>query len=125
MEFMYANPRCHCMRCRASELMAPAVLITLGILFLLQETSVKHFDQTWPLVLIVVGVVQIMKRTAPAKGHVERGYEAYAMMPQPPVPSGPVGTPPPAPNAGQLPPASDSHSGPNDQVGGVGEAHNG
>ena len=125
MEFIHVNPRCHCLRCRASGLMAPVVLITLGLLFLMQETGVKHFDQTWPLVLIVIGVVQIMKRSAPADGHVERGYEAYAMMPQPQPPTGPVVTPPPAPKAGQLPPASNSSRTSEGSVNGAEEAHNG
>ena len=127
MEFIHANPRCRCMRCRASGLMAPAVLITLGVLFLLQETGTKSFDQTWPLLLIVIGLVLIVKRSAPAEGHVERGYEAYAMaQQQPPAPSAPVVTPPPGPNAGQLPPAPDSQGGPYDGIGGGGEeAHHG
>jgi hypothetical protein len=100
--------------------MAPAVLITLGLLFLLQETGVKRFDQTWPLLLIVIGVVQIVKRSAPTDEHVERGYEAYAMAGQ--QPTSPVVTPPPPPSAGQLPPASNSNGSPN---GGIEEAHNG
>jgi hypothetical protein len=120
MEFIHANPRCRCMRCRVSGLMVPAVLITLGLLFLLQETGVKHFNQTWPLVLIVIGVVQIVKRSAPSDEHVERGYEAYAMAQQQ-SPSAVV-TPPPVPSAGQLPPPSNSHGSTND---GIEEAHNG
>lgn len=125
MEFIHANPRCHCMRCRVSGLMAPAVLITLGLLFLLQETGVKHFDQTWPLLLIVIGAVLIIKRSAPAEGHVERGYEAYMMAQQQAAPAAPVVTPAPVPKAGELPPPSDSHGVSNGEVGGVEEAHNG
>ncbi|HEX8926863.1 MAG TPA: DUF5668 domain-containing protein, partial [Terriglobales bacterium] len=94
--------------------MAPAVLITLGILFLLQETGVSHFNQTWPLLFIVIGVVQIVKRSAPTEAHVERGYEAYMAAQQQAAARGPVVTPTPAPNAGELPPPSSSE-----------EAHNG
>jgi hypothetical protein len=96
--------------------MAPTVLITMGLLFLLQETGVKHFNQTWPLLLIVIGAVQIMKRSAPAEGHVERGYEAYAMAQQSSAPTASVVTPASAPRAGELPPPSDSNGE---------EAHNG
>jgi hypothetical protein len=109
MEYFHSNPRCGCLRCRLAGLMAPTVLITLGILFLLQEVGVRHFNQTWPILLIVIGLALILKRSASTEGHVERGYETYAMpAPPPQPPAAPTVTPTPTPKAGDLPPASGS-----------------
>jgi len=50
MRYRY-NPYCACPRCRAHGYMGPAVLITLGVLFLLSEITATYwlnFDRTWP-----------------------------------------------------------------------------
>lgn len=85
------NSRCTCPRCRMSGVMGPAVLITLGILFMLQNFS--HGFQ-WPILLIVIGVVKILQYSASTEGHVPAGYVP---------PTGPITTPPPAASAGSLP----------------------
>jgi len=45
------------------------VLITLGVLFALQAYAGHPFDRTWPILLIVIGVVKILQRVAPTTGH--------------------------------------------------------
>ncbi len=95
MSYYSSNPRCRCARCRMSGIMGPAVLITLGVLFLIDQFDWgwhHGFGHTWPVLLIVIGVVQVLKYTAPVEGHIPVGYAA-----QPPVV-----TPPPAPPAGSL-----------------------
>src|ERR1051325_11646329 len=42
----------------------PIILITLGILFALQSFNICGFDQTWPVLLIVVGLLSLMGRAA-------------------------------------------------------------
>ncbi|MBO0910990.1 MAG: B-box zinc finger protein [Acidobacteria bacterium] len=52
-------------RSGARGLMGPAVLITLGLQFLLNELGVISFDRTWPLLLIVPGVMLAIERSSP------------------------------------------------------------
>jgi LiaI-LiaF-like transmembrane region len=59
--------------------MGPAVLITLGVLFLLDQVGRiywLHFDNTWPALLIVIGLVMFLQHNASAAGHVPREYGA-------------------------------------------------
>jgi len=81
-------------------MMGPAVLITLGTLFLIGEFSRFEFHRSWPILLLVIGIVKLLQYTAPTEGHVP--VQMY-------VPA-PVVTPPPAPPAGNLPPEQGSHN---------------
>jgi len=93
--------------------MGPAVLITLGVLFLLDQVVHVYwmeFGRTWPALLIVIGLVMFLQHNAPATGHVPREYMgAPSAQPvtqwqqQPPQQwRPPVVTPPPAPSPGPL-----------------------
>jgi hypothetical protein len=42
----------------------PIVLITLGILFAVHQAGVLSFARTWPLILIVIGVIKLLERLA-------------------------------------------------------------
>jgi len=42
----------------------PILLITIGVLFALQQASVIPFSRTWPLILIVVGLMKLLERMA-------------------------------------------------------------
>lgn len=44
------------------RLMGPIVLITLGVLFLLDQIGDWGFGRTWPILLIVIGAVKIFER---------------------------------------------------------------
>ncbi|MGO9518918.1 MAG: LiaI-LiaF-like domain-containing protein [Candidatus Korobacteraceae bacterium] len=133
MKYRY-NPHCSCGRCRAHGFMGPAVLITLGVLFLLDQVGRiywLHFDNTWPALLIVIGLVMFLQHNASASGHVPRQYGAgppawqsqdqrYGAPQYPPPPQvspspaafardgveAPVVTPPPAPQAGPITPGA-------------------
>lgn len=87
------NRACPCPRCRAKGLMGAAILITLGVLFLLNEFWIFRFDQTFPVLLIVIGVVMYLGRSASTEGHIEpyRPQPPGSMPPPPPVanPQGP------------------------------------
>jgi hypothetical protein len=62
--------------------MGPVVLITVGVLFLLQQMHVASFNRLWPVILLVVGVVKLLQETASTEGHTG--------------PQGPQVPPPPA-----------------------------
>jgi hypothetical protein len=64
---------CHCPRCTIRGLMGPAVLITIGVLFLLHEVrgDVFDFSNTYPFILIVIGAILLASSMAPMTGHVD------------------------------------------------------
>jgi hypothetical protein len=64
--------RCACRRCTIRSLMGPAVIITVGVLFLLDQMSGGNFSfgSTYPVILIVIGVISLAAAAAPADGHV-------------------------------------------------------
>jgi len=51
--------------------MGPAVLITLGVLFMLSEFGVVRFHNTWPILLIVIGLVKVLAGNLDTKGHMD------------------------------------------------------
>jgi TM2 domain-containing membrane protein YozV len=53
------DPRYHTRR-----LMGPAIITTIGILFLLSELRVAYFDRTWPIILLVIGGVKLLQSSA-------------------------------------------------------------
>jgi hypothetical protein len=68
---MAAQTRCRCARCRMAGLMWPAVLITVGVLFLVQEYSGRYnFGELWPVILIVIGVIKVAEALTSNDGHV-------------------------------------------------------
>jgi hypothetical protein len=79
-------------------LMGPVVLVTIGTLFLIQELSDRlEFHETWPLLLIVIGIVKVLQHTAPTEGHIPYGYLPGQVPPQAP----PQAVVPPANNPDQ------------------------
>jgi hypothetical protein len=72
--------------------MGPAVITTLGVLFLLSELGRGYFSfgHTFPIVLIVIGVILLTSAVAPMDGHV-----STPVVPAPPAASGPAASPPP------------------------------
>ena len=130
MRYRY-NPYCSCARCRAHGYMGPAVLITLGVLFLLSQLASNYwlrFESTWPALLIVIGLVLFLQHSAPANGHIPREYAppVYPAAPAPPAPAPAVAPPPvvppppPAPAAQLQPPPYNNLDRPEDR-----EVHNG
>lgn len=81
--------RCNCQRCTIRGLMGPVVVVTVGVLFLLAEMRGGFFDfgNTWPVILIVIGLINLASAMASGEGHVS------AAPPVPPVIA--PGVPPP------------------------------
>jgi hypothetical protein len=89
--------RCTCSRCTIRGLMGPAVITTLGVLFLLSELlhGIFSFGRTFPILLIVIGGILLASAVAPIYGHIAT----------PTSPASPVAPPAPPPNY------SNPHSG--------------
>ena len=79
------RPYCVCEHCRTRKLMGPAILVTLGVLFLLDNVGRFEFHRTWPAILLVIGVVKLMQSNASSDGHIG------------PLPPGSTGYPPNTP----------------------------
>ena len=65
--------RCRCPRCTIRGLMGPAVIVTVGVLFLLHEMRNGYFDfsNTWPFILMVIGAILLTSSMAPMDGHID------------------------------------------------------
>ena len=102
------NRDCSCVRCRAHSLMGAAILITLGVIFLIDSFHISHGGRAMPLLLLVIGCMLLLQRSGSTEGHVNPGWQAGQMPPpgqtpqqwttQPPQQwtSGTPSTPPPA-----------------------------
>jgi hypothetical protein len=91
------NRNCQCVRCRAHGLMGAAVLITLGVLFLMQSYGVIPFDRSFPVLLLVIGCVLLVSRTGSTQGHIQPGWIAGPVAQasvQPPWPTSTTAPPP-------------------------------
>ena len=76
MRYYQPNPACRCGRCGTRGLMGPAVLITLGVLFLLANRPGFPFERTWPILLIVIGAIKVVRYVTPLDNHWNPGqYE--------------------------------------------------
>ncbi len=61
---------CYCERCKTRHITWPAVIVTLGVLFLLDNLHGPGFERTWPLILLVIGGVKLLQSNASDAGHI-------------------------------------------------------
>jgi hypothetical protein len=96
---MSAQVRCHCQSCTIRSLTGPAVVITIGVLFLLHQVhgGVLDFGNTWPIILVVIGFIFLASSLVSNEGHIESS--AVSTPPAPPAP--PVAPQAPFTNPGQ------------------------
>jgi hypothetical protein len=90
---MSNNIRCNCRRCTIRGLMGPAIIITIGVLFLLSEMRGGDYDfwRMSPVILIVVGLISLASALAPMDGHLASNAAAVVAPTSPG--SGPNSTP--------------------------------
>jgi len=83
---MAAQLKCHCQSCTIRSLVGPAVVITVGVLWLLHEAHGGrfYFGSTWPIILIVIGLVHLASSMASREGHVDAA--PLGASPAPPAP---------------------------------------
>ena len=77
----------------------PITLITLGVLFAFQNFTRFGFDQTWPVLLIVFGLLSLMQRGAappapPAPPLPPRNFPPPGYTPNPTYAKSPYAQPP-------------------------------
>jgi hypothetical protein len=95
------------------RLRGPAFILLVGILAMLQEWTDFGFNRSWPLFLILAGILALAERAALAQGNMDN-FDPITGQPRNPVPPGygtgftPAGTeiPPAAP-----PSANDTERG--------------
>lgn len=74
------------------RLRSAVMLITFGVLALLSQWHILRFEQSWPIILIVLGLMKIAERTAWSADVREQQYGAGF------PPAAPGVVPPAAPN---------------------------
>jgi len=55
---------------KARGFIGPAILITLGILIILNNGDIYGFDKSWPILLIVISVAMLAQRTRDVGGWI-------------------------------------------------------
>lgn len=81
--------RCQCPHCTIRGLLGPAVVVTVGVLFLLDQLRDGYLSlgHTFlPVILIVIGAISLGSALASTEGHVSG--------PVPPATTPPGGAPP-------------------------------
>jgi len=77
--------------------MGPVVVVTVGVLFLLAELRGGYFDfsNTYPVIIIVIGLISLASALAPREGHVSSAAPAPPSLPPAPgAPPSPTGAAP-------------------------------
>jgi hypothetical protein len=92
----------------------PVLLITVGVLFALQNFTPYGFEQTWPVLLVVAGLLSLLGRVVDPPPPPANPAAPYTWAPGPPTPpappagdyrstsysQGPYSAPAPPPEAG-------------------------
>ena len=82
-EYKY-NPACGCSCCRRSGLTGPVMMVTVGTLFLIANYTRFDFHDLWPIILIVLGGLMLLRPSKSRAGHFNPG------TPPPTPPSAPA-----------------------------------
>jgi hypothetical protein len=77
---------CPCDRCKMRGIMWPTIMVTLGVLFLIDNLHGPGFERTWPLILLAIGAVKLLQSNASDTGHIGGSGPG----PLPPSPTGAV-----------------------------------
>ena len=94
------------------QLRGGVILILIGVLFLLDQWHILRFDVSWPLILIVLGLMKLAERaawSADVRARQEEQQYAASMGAYPP--GQPLGGAP-GPASWTAPPSSNVGSGP-------------
>jgi hypothetical protein len=102
------------------RIQGPALLLTFGVAALLDQWDILSFGRSWPLYLIVLGVLKLAQRAALAAGdpppaaYSQAGYPQAGYAGYPPAGSGPA---PAATASTALVPTDSSANEPTDEFG--------
>ena len=64
----------------------PILLMTVGALFAMHQAGILLFSRTWPLIIIMIGVMKLVERMV--------ARPIYPQAPGPPVAGQPISGPP-------------------------------
>ena len=59
------------------RIQGPALLLTFGVAALLDQWDILSFGRSWPLYLIVLGILKLAQRAALANAEPPPGYPQY------------------------------------------------
>ena len=62
----------------------PVIMITIGVLFAADRFTDYHFHQTWPVLLIVIGLLQLVGGRSRRSDYYSPGYPPSAPPPDEP-----------------------------------------
>lgn len=82
-------------RALVQAITGPIILITVGSLFALDKFSGWSFGQTWPMLIIVIGVLKLFGGSRKRLGNVAPPFDASRYAPPPPPPPPPPANPGP------------------------------
>jgi hypothetical protein len=88
MDNYYRNRFCPCTRCRMNSMMGPAMMVTIGVMFLLNNFGIARGGTFVAVLLIVIGGIKLLQSGASTEGHRQPYF-------YPADPNAPVVTPPP------------------------------
>ena len=67
-----------------NSMLVPAILVTVGVLMLLDNLHAVYFHRSWPIILIVLGSIKVLQSSASTEGH---RMPAMAEVVAPPPPA--------------------------------------
>ena len=102
MDSYRRNRYCSCLRCMSWNLFGAAIIITVGVLELLDNLRVIRWQESWPVFLIVFGALKFAQNGAPVDGHVQPRLRPVAGVP-------PQDAPPPVSSTTVTPSSEANH----------------
>ena len=69
----FGGGACQCSRCIGYGVTGPAMILTVGVLGLLDDYTRFDWGRTWPLFLIVLGGIKLLQMAGSTAGHIEPG----------------------------------------------------
>ena len=87
MDTYLSNRSCPCIRCKMNDSMGPALMVTFGVMLLLDNiTHFIRFGTVIAVVLIVIGAVKLLQGSASTEGHIPPGSLPAGSVPPVPPP---------------------------------------
>ena len=70
---MSRRDKCSCQSCTIRSFIGPAMVMAVGVLWLLHEIrgGILYWGNTWPVLLIVPGILLLASSMASRAGHVD------------------------------------------------------
>jgi hypothetical protein len=85
MDNYIKNRYCACARCKMNDMMGPAVLVTVGTMWLLNNFWNERSMTFVAVVLIVIGGVKMLQSSASTEGHQQPYPNPYPTGDGPPA----------------------------------------